>query len=248
MKTKRWLNIFLKFNSLLVILGLILGMTSFTPTVSAKTKYKTLAYDKKLETTQDFEKGEFKNSKIKETTNGIELGSPNDEAGEYITPVIQAPFGATHIGLHWKEKEAGRNLVTASIRTSKDGESFGEWIPISVELDESRDDKKNEEVFAALVGTEQDSFAQAKIEFVPTEGISPKLKNITFTFINSGEESKQVTKELSLVPKSIAAGVGTLKTSPHGQTINVISREDWGADESYRFKAGAEDWPRSYHG
>lgn len=244
---KRWLKKLFKFNAVLVILGLIFGMTSFTPTVSAKTTYKTLAFDKKLETAQDFEKGEFKNTRIDKTADGVEIGS-SDGKGEYITPVIQAPFGATHIGLHWKEKESGKNLVTAFIRTSDDGINFGEWIQTSVELDESRDDKKNEEVFAALVGTENDSFAQAGIEFIPTEGISPKLKNLTFTFINSGEESKQVTKELSLVPKSIAAGVGTLKTSPHGQNINVISREDWGADESYRFKAGAEDWARSYHG
>lgn len=247
MKMKRWTKRFLRFNTVLVILGLILGITSFSLTVNAKTNYKTLAYDKKLETVGDFEKGEFRNAKIKETVKGIELGSEDGE-GEYITPVIKAPFGATHIGLHWKEKEAGKNLVTASIRTSKDGENFGEWMQASVELDESRDDKRNEEVFAALVGTEKDNFAQAKIDFVPQDGISPKLKNFTFTFINSGEESKQITKELSLAPQSIAEGVGTLKISPHGQNLNVISREDWGADESYRFKNGQEDWPRSYHG
>ncbi len=245
---KKWLKKLFRFNVVLVILGLILGLTSFTPTVSAKTQYRTLAYDKKLETAKDFEKGEFKNSKIKMTAEGIEIGSEEGE-GEYITPVIQAPFGATHIGLHWKEKEAGKNLITVSIRTSKDGNNFSEWIKTSVEIDEGRDDKKNEEIFAALVGTEKASFAQAKIEFIPNEGISPKLKNFTFTFINSGEESRQITKELSFVPKSIAEGAGTLKTSPHGQSINVISREDWGADESYRLKTdGSEDWPRSYHG
>lgn len=246
---KRWLKGLLRFNAVLVSLGLILGLTSFSPTVSAKTNYKTLAYDKKLETAQDFEKGEFKNSKLKETDKGIELGSSDGETGEYTTPVIQAPFGATHIGLHWKEKLADENLITAYIRTSSDGENFGEWIKTTVEIDEGRDDKKNEEVFAALVGTEKTSFAQAKIEFIPRKGISPKLKNLTFTFINSGEESKQITKKLSFAPSSTAEGVDTVKTSPNGQNIAVISREDWGADESYRLtRKGAEEWPRSYHG
>lgn len=249
MKMKRWMKKLFKFNAVLVILGLIFGMTALTPTVSAKTTYKTLAYDKKLDKLQDFEKGEFKNAKIKETAGGIELGSSDGEIGEYITPVIQAPFGATDIGLHWKEKTADENSITAYIRTSKDGQNFGDWVKTSVEADEGRDDKKNEEIFAALVGAEKNSFAQARIEFIPQNGISPKLKNITFTFINSGEESKQVTKELSLAPKSIAAGTGTLKTSPNGQSINVISREDWGADESYRLNPdGSENWPRSYHG
>jgi len=245
---KKLLEKVFRLNAVLIILGLVIGMTSFSPTVSAKTEYKTLAYNKKLENKQDFENGQFESAKIEETADGIEIGSENGE-GEYITPTIQAPFGATHVGLHWKEKESGKNLLDVYVRTSKDGKTFGKWIQTSVEMDESRDDKKNEEIFAALVGVEKNSFAQARIEFAPQDGISPKLKNFTFTFINSGEESKQVTKELSLAPQSIASGAGTPKTSPHGQNINVVSREDWGADESYRFdRKGKEEWPRSYHG
>lgn len=248
MKIKLWFKKLLRFNAVLVILGLILGVTSFSPIVNAKINYKTLAFDKKLETAQDFEKGEFKNIKI-ETTHGVEMVSLDGKTGEYTTPVIQAPFGATHIGLHWNEELSDNTSIIAYIKTSNDGINFGEWIKTTVEIDEGRNDKKNEEVFAALVGTEKTSFAQAKIEFIPSKGISPKLKNITFTFINSGEESKQITKELSLTPKSIAESVGTLKSSPNGQNINVISREDWGADESYRLTTeGAEIWPRSYHG
>ena len=41
----------------------------------------------------------------------------------------------------------------------------------------------------------------------------------------------------------------TPKTSPNSQNINVISREQWGADETDRLDAlGEESWPRSYHG
>lgn len=240
----------MKINSTLVCISLIIGLVSFaTPTISAQTKYKTLAYDKKLEKKQDFENGKFKNVKLEEKDDGIEMSSANGEQGEYITPVIQAPFGATHIGLHWKEKLTDENLITAYIRTSSDGENFGEWVETTVEIDEGRDDQKNEETFTALVGTEKTNFAQAKMKFIPSEGISPKLKNFTFTFINSGEKFKQVTKRLSLTPISNAENVGTLKTSPNGQNISVISREDWGADESYRLNAdGSENWPRSYHG
>lgn len=249
MKINRWLKKILKFNAVLVCLGLILGGTYLTSTVNAKTNYKTLAFDKKLETVQDFEKGEFKNIKIKETIQGIEMDSLDGQEREYITPIIQAPFGATYIGLHWKQEFSDDASIIAYIRTSADGINFSEWIETTAEADEGRDDMKRDEVFAALVGVEKASFAQAKIEFIPNKGISPKLNNLTFTFINSGEESKQVTSELSLAPKSIAGIIGTPKTSPNGQSINVISREDWGADESYRLtRRGAEAWPRSYHG
>ena len=88
MKTKKWFRNLLKINAIVVILGLIFGMTSFTPTVEAKTEYKTLAYDKKLEAAQDFEKGEFKNSKIKETADGIELSMTDGDIVEYISPIV----------------------------------------------------------------------------------------------------------------------------------------------------------------
>lgn len=249
MRIKRILRKLMKANAVLVCVSLIIGLVSFAPTISAQTKYKTLAYDKKLEKRQDFENGKFQNVKLKEENGGIEMSSADEQQGEYITPVIEAPFGATHIGLHWKEKLAGENLITAYVRTSSDGENFGEWEKASVEMDESRDNKKSEEIFATLIGTANAKFAQAKIEFVPENGIAPKLKSLTFTFLNSGEESKQVTKKLSLVPTSTAEGIGTLKTSPGGQSVNVISREDWGANESYRLNTdGSESWPRSYHG
>jgi uncharacterized protein with LGFP repeats len=39
------------------------------------------------------------------------------------------------------------------------------------------------------------------------------------------------------------------KNSPHNQEIKIISREEWGADETLREDFdGGEDWPRSYHG
>jgi len=60
--------------------------------------------------------------------------------------------------------------------------------------------------------------------------------------------SKKITQEIDFFSVSNAGNEGVLKTSPNGQEVNVISREDWGADESYRFKDGKEDWPRSYHG
>lgn len=246
---KKYLKKLMKINSILVCISLIIGLVSFAPTISAQTKYKTLAFDKKLDKKQDFENGKFQNVQLEEKNGGIEMSSADGQQGEYTTPVVEAPFGATHIGLHWKEKLAGENLITAYIRTGNDAENLGEWTKASVEMDESRDGKKSEEIFAALVGTANTKFAQARIEFIPENRIAPKLKSLTFTFLNSGEASKQVTKKLSLAPTSTAEGVGTLKTSPSGQSVSVISREDWGADESYRLNTdGSENWPRSYHG
>jgi hypothetical protein len=232
-----------------MILGLLLGTLPLTPTVSAKTVHKTLSYDGTIEEAEDFAKGEGKNIKTKKTEKGVELSLAGEGAGEYLAPVIEVPFKAMFVGLHWQEETADENLLSASVRSSEDGKNFGEWVKISVEMDEHRDNWDSDEIFGALVGIEKASFVQAKFEFSPQGGKSPKLKKITVTCLNTGEESARTEKELSFLPQSNAEGVGALKTSPNGHTVNVISREDWDADETIRLNSdGTENWPRSYHG
>lgn len=238
-----------KISALFIALSLMIGLTSFSPTIEAKTKYNTLAFDKKMQTEDDFAGGKFQNLKLEEKNGGIEMSSENGQSGEYITPVVEAPFRATHIGLHWKENIADDASITVYVRTSEDGLTFGDWQETTVELDEGRNDMKNEEIFAALIGAEKTKFAQAKIEFPAENEKNAKLNQFSFTFLNSAEESAQTTKELSLIPNSLASGAAVEKTSPGGQKISVISREEWGANESYRFdRKGNEEWPRSYHG
>ncbi|MDX9913610.1 MAG: Ig-like domain-containing protein, partial [Candidatus Moranbacteria bacterium] len=249
MKMKIWSRRTLKkISSVFICLGLILGGTGISPTVSAKTVYKTKVHNFKLEKKEDFEKGEKKSIKMVENGDQIELLSEG-EAGEYITAEVQAPFEATHVGLHWQENSAKEQLLAVSLRVRNEGEEFGDWIEVNSELEDHPDDWKTDEIFASLVNVGNKKYAQAKINFVSQDGKTPKLKNFTFTFLNSGEITKETVKELNLIPKTGAESVGVTKTSIGGQSVNVIPREMWGADESYRLKAdGQEDWPRSYHG
>ena len=238
-----------KISALFIALSMMIGLTSFTPTISAKIKYNTLAFDKKMQTAEDFAGGNFQNVRMEKKDSGVELGLIDGQTGAYTTPVVESPFGATHIGLHWKENIANDASITASVRTSNDGENFSDWTQAMVELDEGRNDMKNEEIFAALVGTKKTNFAQAKIEFSQIGGKNIKLKEFSLTFLNSAEESAQEVKKLSLAPNSMAEGVAVEKTSSGGQKVAVISREEWGANEDYRLdRKGKEEWPRSYHG
>ncbi len=241
---------FVKSIIALLCLSLVFALCPFTPMVSAKTVYKTLSFDKKIDRMKNFGKGEMKNLKMVKKDGKIEMSLMAGKNGEYISPIVKAPFEALHIGLHWNEELFDGALIEAYIRTSGDGANFSEWVKVNIERDMGRDGILEDETFASLVGTKRAAFAQAKIEFISEKGVSPKLKTLTFTFFNSGEESKQIVKELTLAPFGIAALTETVqKISPNGKSINVITREGWGADESQRFlDDGTENWPRSYHG
>jgi len=116
----------------LAILGLVLGTMPFSPTVSAKTKYKTLLHNEKIEKMEDFAKGEMKNVQMKKTDRGVEFSLEEGERGEYITPEISVPFKAMFVGLHWQEETADENLLTAYVRAREDGKPFSEWVKTSV--------------------------------------------------------------------------------------------------------------------
>lgn len=249
MKIRVWnKKIIKKISSIFICLGLILGGTGISPTVSAKTVYKTKAHNVKLEKKADFEKGKSNGIKMVEKGERVEL-SADGERGEFITSEIQAPFAATHIGLHWQESSAKEQLLKVSLRVRNEGEEFkDEWTEVTSELEDRPDDWETDEIFASLVNVGSTQYAQAKIEFISQNEKTPTLKNFTFTFINSGEIAKETVKELNLVPKTGAESMTITKTSVNGQSVNVIPREEWGADESYRLKDGKEDWPRSYHG
>jgi len=63
---------FIKSIIVLLCLSLVFTLCPFTPTVSAKTVYKTLAFDKKIESRKNFGKGEMRNLKMVEKNGKIE--------------------------------------------------------------------------------------------------------------------------------------------------------------------------------
>ena len=248
MSIKQILKGLMKINVVAIIIGLIFGSFSFVPTITAETVYKTLAFDKKIETQQDFAGGQFDNVAVGQSNGKTVLGAVNGKGGIYISPVVEAPFGATHIGLHWEEELPEGADIVVYLRTGGDGENFSEWVQTTVEDDIGPNGFEEEETFAALVGTKKANFAQAKVEFIPGKGVTPIVRSLTLTFLNSAEESEQTVRKLSFASRAVAEGVAIPKTSPNGQLINVISREEWGADETLRMDGSEESWPRSYHG
>ncbi|MFO7807612.1 MAG: Ig-like domain-containing protein [Candidatus Moraniibacteriota bacterium] len=227
---------------------LVLGLVVLNPTIAEEKKHKTIAFDKQLKTKEDFSKGKFKDIKLKEKNKGAQLEVESGETGEYTTPVVEAPFKATHLGVHWKSKKGQEDFIRVQIRTGNSKDALGDWMEVETMDGEGKNGEKSEKEFAHLASVGENKFAQAKVVFEGNNEKSLKLNQFEFTFINSKQTEKE-SKKFTFAPRITAETFGFNKTSPHGQEINVISREEWGADESYReTPSGEEDWPRSYHG
>lgn len=186
-------------SSFAIIIGLIFSSFPVVPMLASETTYNTKAFDAVLKSEADFAGGRFDNVQMISTGEGhASLRPANGRGGVYITPVTEAPFDAGHIGLHWEEDlPEGADVVTY-IRTSDDGESFSEWVRTTVEDGIGPDGFESEETFAALVGVGNSSFAQAKVEFIPGKRMTPTVRSLTFTFLNSSADSEETVKRLTL--------------------------------------------------
>jgi hypothetical protein len=157
-------------------------------------------------------------------------------AGWLESPLIRTSFPFTHAGLHWR----GDALQRVELRTSLDGQAWSDWQRLTVE---SRPlENPRGEWFAALVSAPRASFAQYRL------GLDqPVPEQVTLTYLNSLDGPRQPLGSRPGAPRRLAFGSAVAHADGADFRTGIITREQWGADESLRFGPdGTEIWPRHY--
>ncbi len=161
--------------------------------------------------------------------NGLQLVQPFDGEGRFITPPIQADFEFVGLGLTWRTPLPEGVETRVLVRTSLDGKTWSEWEALSSDGLDAPDGAPN-------TGTNfyvgQGRWFQLQIA---ANGTSPMVlfDGLTVTYLDT-----------SIGP--LAARMAWPSAAEVGEPV-VISRAEWGADESLRFDAyGNEIWPREY--
>ena len=166
-------------------------------------------------------------------------------AGTFESAVIASPFPFTHAGLHWKGEGEELGDAVFEVRTSEDGVRWSRWLPLYVEALPL--ETPAGETYAALVGAPRARYLQYRARL--PDAIS--LASVTTTFINSvdgpiiGAARRAGGAQATPEATPEATPQATPEAGPEGKPID-FSREDWGADESLRFRGEEERWPRAY--
>ncbi|HEX2911270.1 MAG TPA: N-acetylmuramoyl-L-alanine amidase [Chloroflexia bacterium] len=166
------------------------------------------------------------------------LGAPSDwviqtgfpASGTFTSPVQPVTTSFTAIGSYWEVKSGDGNQLSLQLRVSDDGVKFSDWIDAHPDSDEGRV-KTNLTRFYGRVQFLSGKYAQFRMN-IPS-GISVKLVGLTFIDGSAGGVPPQ-TPPRALIPSG-------KPNKPY-----IISRADWGANESYRFSGGAQVWPPEY--
>ncbi|MBH8604116.1 cell wall-binding repeat-containing protein [Thermoactinomyces sp. CICC 10522] len=204
---------------------------------------KVMASDVRDQLQSDFN---GKKQNIKMETEGkqavLTVGQADDTA-VYTSPVIKSKIVFTDVGIHWKNRSKNKDLgarnTKVEVRFSADGQKWSDWQVAEVS-DDVGPHPNQEETFSDLIYAGNGRYLQYRVHLTGNKKVLPRIKDIKVTFINSRDGKKIVSKKpfWEILFDKVDAAVNK---------PDVVSRAEWGADESLRFKDGVETWPREYH-
>ena len=183
------------------------------------------------------------------------MRAASSSGGVYTSPVVRTSFPATHIGLHWLADAPSYDQIRFELRTSTDGWTWSPWQRLYIEA-EPHENRRGER-FAALVWAGGASRVQYRAFFPSDTPDATALRNVTITALaaSAPDGPLQALSSTSTKTTSQESTTGTTPSAtrdagsldpPFGANV-LVSRETWGAPESYRYDSrGYEAWPRMY--
>ncbi|MFN2252544.1 MAG: N-acetylmuramoyl-L-alanine amidase, partial [Anaerolineae bacterium] len=166
------------------------------------------------------------------TDTGVsDAGSTDDVRGASVdSTVIEADFPFMALAGQWSELAEGVPEVSVSVRTSRDGVRWSEWSELEPDVD-MKEPPRGGEVWSRL-HVARGTFAQLRLTTLGADSL----------------DSATVPDRLTLHYLDTDAGptAPRLGTQSTRQTLTVIPRAGWGADESLRFGPSGEVWPPEY--
>ena len=186
---------------------------------------------------EKFRRGSAKRVTLGSASNGTALQATSD-GGVFTSRVLQSSASFTHVGLHWSAAVPSGAGLNFELRTSADGATWSSWS--SAQLRRLPEETPAGDYFASLVYADGARFVQYRASFETAGGSSPSLKRVTATVIDSPPTTASATASDQLPTTPV-------QDADSGRTLTVISREQWGANEKYRFdRRGRELWPEMF--
>ncbi len=122
-----------------------------------------------------------------------------------------------------------------TVRVSADGREWSEWMPVEGCYCDGKPQSADGRQAAGLVSTQLSRYAQYRLTPAPGQPAPP----VRIDLINSSKGSS--------APVSAKAFDEPISRIQSPQPQPIISRANWGANESWRYdKEGQEIWPREY--
>lgn len=141
---------------------------------------------------------------------------------EYVSPEFTADFEFNGIGLTWSGSSTAQVEFYLKINN-------GNWIPLQLVGDEAKDAYEHYATFPVFISGET-------IQYKITGDIA-HVQNVQVTYFDSS-----TAPEVSPLA-SLQSGLRKITSS---SDVQIVSREEWGADESYRYWSPTYIQPKKF--
>lgn len=156
-------------------------------------------------------------------------------AADWLT--FQADYEFFALGASWDGGVGEWPVV--EVQMSNDGATWGETIQLVAYTDDGAQPNRDGRLFTALAFT--DSATWVRYRTVDINGVGGDVAGLSFVYIDPSDGP--------WVEDIVAAGTGGPFTAASTDTLappEIITREQWGANERWRFDSFGEIWPPEY--
>jgi N-acetylmuramoyl-L-alanine amidase-like protein len=159
------------------------------------------------------------------------ISSANISQNETISPILRTDFDFNALYLQW-EQDSSVNSNDFDIYVKFLNESWTDWLKIQLDDDNNgKDGVINLKQSSQMIPTKLTDSFQYKIVFDPHAQQKPKITNLAFVYLDSTKGPQ-----------------ANFKISTQNDSLNIISRSAWGANENYKFDEEGNDlWEEEYY-
>lgn len=233
-----------------LISALLFDLCPTAPRVYAYQVVKTQAKEITHATRVDFASGTMNGTESVGGDSQPAIIADTSAAGEksFTSEIADADFVFSSIGLRWTHDSPPGTAISMYLRTSGDNRLWSDWRRVGVEA--LGQEPTEQETFGTLVHEEAGRFFQYRAIFHTSGGISPLLRAVQITLLNSANGVSETKYGVELGRKGAAVAGTAADPIAVVKPLNLVSRRDWGADESLRFEIAKEGrqetWRREY--
>ncbi|MFT7184177.1 MAG: putative membrane protein [Oceanicoccus sp.] len=141
-----------------------------------------------------------------------------ESSTNFVSPAFEAPHEFQLLGLNWQQSLPAGTEANLEIRFQDNSGEWSDWEIIHEDND-SADQADMEEKWSYVITSNSVAFQYRASLSTDNNAVTPKLADIQFDYIDGGQPSK----------------VEDLARLVFDDGDDVISRQEWGADESYLY-------------
>jgi len=158
---------------------------------------------------------------------GLSVGSTGgDVPVDYVSPVVAADQLFDRIGVHWTERPGVTEVISIDVRTSTDGSAWSDWTSVT-DNDDMFDADRNEHYGTPFPVSGDARFAQYR-----ASGNVSALVRMGLTFMDVTDLNAGPLARLANDVRGAIAAFGDAYASAAVGPSKILTRQDWGADES----------------